>query len=264
MSCLWHHPTFRTSHADYGHVADRSNPSIRVQDRKAGPSDDICTINRIPIRHQFISHGVKWRDEFQNWDDIEQLCLDFSKRILQKSKVIIFVGQENNKDWRGIVSLGPDERLVKIGLRSESLHIPDTIYSAAPCFYAVRRNRDTITKLIFISYHSQRLMHAVDVRDGSYTDLVWNAALDFCGLEIREIDVFTRLASKKHRVARTWWACFFVEPGTGKRCYQVRRWKHTLKRHWEAHHAHVDRALAAPLWLPVVHYRRREPSSLGI
>lgn len=197
------------------------------------------------MRHIYTERGVDWEKDYPDrWEEIEDLVKAFVKTVLSFSKVLIFVGQENARTWKNLVNLAPGDRwgVASILNSKQGLKIPSTVFGSLPSLFMLKNREGEIKKLVFVSYHSQHFMHTTNLAAGAYTDLLWNAALDICGLDIKQADTFIEMIGQKAK-PKSWWACFYVDPVTGKKCYEVRGNVKTLKRHWDCHHSKTPGAI---------------------
>ncbi|ROW08567.1 hypothetical protein VPNG_06223 [Cytospora leucostoma] len=252
LTCFWHYPTFKTRHQKFGHVFDRSNPSLRFQDDKIGANGWVRTQDRIPIRHKFVQGGVPWSEDFPNWEQIEKRCISFNEELMKYSKIMIFIGEENCATWRNFIHLAKDERITQVRFRSsvgdEAIKLPRHIYDQTPAFYTVRDGSGMVIRVVFLVYHSQYFIHSVDSRRGAYSDLIWNAALSLAELDIVRYDAFVRYTGTASMTAAITEAktqgqadlshmCYFVDFETNEACGKIRRNLGDLLRHWKAKHA---------------------------
>ncbi|RYP07020.1 hypothetical protein DL764_002779 [Monosporascus ibericus] len=188
---VWHYPTYMTKKQFWGHVMDKSNPSLQVQYRKIGPNRSVLTSNRIPIRKAYSRSASEEFSSLPNWDKIEEVCLKFQRDLNAESPFLIVVGTENNSTI---------ERLVEVGLDYERVWVPINLntvalYAEEPQILIVR-HKDTgaIRQMVFSSFHSQTFYYAAPIPNlVAYHDLLWNAVLEFAGLYIKSENSFTTL-----------------------------------------------------------------------
>jgi len=76
------------------------------------------TADRYPIRHCYVKRGVDWREEYKRWGKISTLVRAIVKRIISFSKVLIFVGEENGKNWKDLIDMEADDRWDMAGVSS--------------------------------------------------------------------------------------------------------------------------------------------------
>lgn len=242
LTFFWHYPTWRTQKKAFGHVFDKSNPSLRFQHSKVGPNGWVRTHNRFPFRHPYVKGRVDWEAEYQNWADIEARCHRFNKEMMKHSKVIFFIGQENHDSWQRFITLGQGDRIHQVQLGgSPGINLPDSVYKARPAFHTVRDSTGTVKQLVFSSYHSQYCINGRDTVRGAYMDLVWNAAMNFADLEINQYDTFTRGMGLDPK-DDTRFRCCFVDPETEERCCATRKNLRYVKKHWDSCHSQVEGA----------------------
>lgn len=204
----------------------------------------VRTYERPTNSHPYIKRGVNWEAEYPNWHQIDARCLRFNKEMIKHSKVIFFIGQENHESWRSFITLTSGDKVNQVHLGStdfEELNLADHVYGARPAFHTIKSSSGTVKKLVFSSYHSQFCINGSDTRRGAYMDLLWNAALNFAELEVRQYDTFTR-GMGLNPTAATRFRCCFVDPETGKRCCATRQYLRYLRKHWDACHSKIDGA----------------------
>ncbi|KAJ4401826.1 hypothetical protein N0V82_010837 [Gnomoniopsis sp. IMI 355080] len=235
LAFLWHYPTFNSAHTQYGHVADPTNPSLLAQHRKAGSSDRIFTIDRHPMRHIYVKGGVKWEKEYKHWGKINKLTGDFVKTLLSYSKVLVFVGLENSQHWQDMINKAPGDRLGMVQLTPAKGRTLEPVFGKRQAFHFLKDSTGAIKQLIFVSFHSQYFMHTTYLHTGGYNDLIWNGAMDFCGLEIKEFNTSIAMIGKKAK-PKTYVRCPFVDPTTQKTCYHITNPMKVLKKHWDHYH----------------------------
>lgn len=105
---LWHYPTFRTSHLEYGHAHDRTNPSTRVHDEEFGPNSYLRTQDAIPFQHNFVSKkdgGVPWDEEIATWPKVLERCQAFTRDTMKHARVAVFVREDGCKHWRDYIMM---------------------------------------------------------------------------------------------------------------------------------------------------------------
>lgn len=244
LTFFWHYPTWNTQKKAFGHVFDKTNQSLRFQDRKIGPNAWVRTHDRFPFRHPFVKGGVDWEAEYPNWDRIEARCLRLNKEMIRHSKIVFFIGQENHDSWQNFITLAPGDRVHQVQLGSsafEGLSLPDHVFRAKPAFHTIKSSSGTVKQLVFSSYHSQYCINGSDTLRGAYMDLTWNAALDFAALDVRQYDTFTRGMGLNPKEP-TRFRCCFVDPETEERCFSTRQYVKYLRKHWDACHGKVDGA----------------------
>lgn len=243
LAFLWHYPTWNTQRKAFGHVFDKTNQSLRLQDRKMGPNLWVRTHDRFPFRHPYVKGGVNWEAEYPNWDQIEARCLRFNKEMIKHSKVVVFIGQENHDSWQRFITLAAGDRVHQVQLGSsvfEGLNLP-SVYAARPAFHTIRSSSGTVKQLVFSSYHSQFCANGGDVGRGAYMDLTWNAALNFAELDVCQYDTFTRAMGLKLKEP-TRFRCCFVDLETEERCCATRQRLSSFQKHWNACHGNADGA----------------------
>lgn len=244
LTFFWHYPTWNTRKAAFGHTLDKTNQSLRFQDRKIGPNGWVRTHDRFPFRHPFVKGGVDWEAENPNWDRIEARCVRFNKEMIRHSKVIFFIGQENHDSWQRFITLAAGDRIHQVQLGSsafEGLNLPDHVFRTKPAFHTTKSSSGTAKQLVFSSYHSQFCANGGDVGRGAYMDLTWNAALNFAELDVCQCDTFTRGMGMNPKEP-TRFRCCFVDSETGERCCATRQYLSSLQKHWNACHGNVDGA----------------------
>lgn len=198
---LWHYPTFRTKHPDFGHVHDRTNPSLRIHDDKFGANRVMRVQDAIPFRHSFVSHkqgGVPWMNEIPNWPQVLNRCRQFTKETIKSARIVVFVGQQNCQDWRRYMQdhIQEGDRLQQIQFSSFvddcKVEMPLHIFNNKTAFYSITTIQGTIKQLVFLVYHSQFMLQSSDYRRGAYNDFMLNAAGRFAGLSLFRYDANVR------------------------------------------------------------------------
>lgn len=239
LTFFWHYPTWNTQKKAFGHVFDRTNPSLRFQHKKIGPNGWVRTHDRFPFRHPYVRGGVDWESEYPNWADIEARCHRFNKEMIKHSKIIFFIGQENHETWKRFITLAQGDRIHQVQLGSVGFTLPDSVYKAQPAFHTIRDSSGTVKQLVFSSYHSQYCIYGGDSVRGAYMDLTWNAALKFAELDVSQYDTFTRGMGLNAK-APTRFQCCFVDPETEERCCATRQRLKSLRKHWDTCHGKVE------------------------
>lgn len=204
LASVWHYPTFKTKRGEYGHVLDRTNPSMRLHNDKVGFNEWVRTHDLILIKNRFVSEqvgGVPWGSLFEDWPKMLARLHGFSAELVQRSRVLVFVGQHNCLDWQTHFPLAADERLTKVLFKStiEGLRVamPSRVYREAPGFFIIKGPDGVIRRLFFLFYHSQYLMQCDDYKRCAYTDFMWNAAAAFAGLDVAKYDAYVKYTSAK-------------------------------------------------------------------
>ncbi|RYP38033.1 hypothetical protein DL768_010825 [Monosporascus sp. mg162] len=191
LAVVWHYPTYMTKKPFWGHVMDRSNPSLQVQYRKIGPNRSVLTSDRIPIRKAYSPRASEEFSSLPNWDKIEEACLKFQRDLNAHSPFLIVVGTENNSAVEHLVEVGPDYETVWVPINLNTV----ALYAEEPKILIVR-HKDTgaIRQMVFSSFHSQTFYYSAPIPNlVAYHDLLWNAVLEFAGLYIRSQNSFTTL-----------------------------------------------------------------------
>lgn len=281
LTCFWVYPTFKTSHPKYGHVHDRTNPSLRLQDDKIGANDRVRTQDRIPIRHDFVSDkkgGVPWQSEFPNWSQILERCHTFNKELLKHSRVIIFVGKENCTTWKSFLDLEQGDRVQQVQFKflagDCNVKLPLHIYGQSTSYYMIRASSSAVKKLIFLAFHSQYMVKTNDYLRGAYNDLVWNAACSFAGLDVVRYDAFVnytgtngtmapepgpaidpasiprkkRTGAKAADATKPMVHCYHVDPDSGKQCGSYYTALPSLREHVQKKHPQATWDPRRPEW----------------
>lgn len=269
LTSLWVYPTFKTLHPKYGHVHDRTNPSLRLQDDKIGANDRVRTQDRIPIRHDFVSDkkgGVPWQSEFPNWSQILEKCHTFNKELLKHSRVIIFVGKENCTTWQSFLDLEQGDRIQQVQFKflagGCNVKLPLHIYGQSTAYYMIRASSGAVKNLVFLAFHSQYMVKTNDYLRGAYNDLVWNAACSFAGLDVVRYDAFVhytgtngttaqglepaidpasiprkkRTGAKAADATKPMVHCYHVDPDSGKQCGSYYTALPSLREHFQKKH----------------------------
>lgn len=281
LTCLWVYPTFKTSHPKYGHVHDRTNPSLRLQDDKIGANDRVRTQDRIPIRHDFVSDkngGVPWQSEYPNWSQIHDKCHTFNKELLKHSRVIVFVGKENCTTWKSFLDLDKGDRVQQVQFKFSAgdcdVKLPLHIYGQSTAYYMIRASSSVVKQLVFLAFHSQYMIKTNDYLRGAYNDLVWNAACSFAGLDIVRHDAFVnytgtngtmprgpgptidpasvprkkRTGAKAADATKPMVHCYHVDPDSGKQCGSYYTALPSLRSHFEKKHPESAWDASLPEW----------------
>ncbi|KAF4448652.1 hypothetical protein F53441_7961 [Fusarium austroafricanum] len=108
LTTQWHFPTWFTQHPLYGMTMDDTNPSLRAQHAKFEYNDCVKSQDTYPIRVNFVRGGIKLDTIYENWSQIHEECLKFTRWLNRNSKIIFFVGEENVRHWRELVELDID------------------------------------------------------------------------------------------------------------------------------------------------------------
>jgi hypothetical protein len=181
LTCIWHYPTWYTNSPAWGHVMDRTNPSLRAQYARMGPSPFVRTQNRFPIRESYSKDGVPWNDTYSNWDQIEEKCLKFCRWLNKRSKLILVIGRENAASVADLIDLGQSLESIEIKIRHRQ-----SVFEAMPHIQVIRhKSSKEIKHVVLTSYHSQSFFYdtvRMDMR--AFTDLIWNAACEIAGIEL--------------------------------------------------------------------------------
>lgn len=284
LTCLWVYPTFKTAHPKYGHVHDRTNPSLRLQDDKIGANDRVRTQDRIPIRHDFVSDkkgGVPWQSEYPNWSQIQGRCHAFNKELLKHSRVIIFVGKENCTTWKSFLDLEEGDRVQQVQFKFSAgdcnVKLPLHIYGQSTAYYMIRASSGVVKNLVFLAFHSQYMVKTNDYLRGAYNDLVWNAACSFAGLDVARYDAFVnytgtngtvprgpepvvdlasiprkkRTGAKPADATKAMIHCYHVDPDSGEQCGSYYTALPSLRAHFEKKHPEATWDVALPEWKAV-------------
>jgi hypothetical protein len=198
LTILWNYPSWSSHRRLWGQVVDESNPCLRMQYAKLGPSSFIKTQNRIPIREHWTPEGVKWEQKYPNWASVLEKCHELNVWLNTQSKIIILVGKEN--------AFMPRDKIVPMDESMEILRIELCKHKGRPLlfkeqpWFEVIRNRTTkkIHHLLFVSYHTQAFFYDTHDWDSRvYHDLVWNAACGLAGIPVPRPMYFLRQGSFK-------------------------------------------------------------------
>ncbi|CAI7596771.1 unnamed protein product [Penicillium glandicola] len=198
LTMVWNYSSWSSSRRLWGQVVDKSNPCLRMQYAKLGPSSYIKTQNRIPIQEHWTPEGLEWKQKYPNWILILEKCHELNVWLNSQSKIIILVGKEN--------ALMPRDKIIPMNGSMEILRIElckhkgrPLLFKQQPWFEVIRdRTTKKIHHLVFVSYHTQAFFydtHAWDTR--VYHDLVWNAACGLAGIPVPRPMYFLRQGSFK-------------------------------------------------------------------
>ncbi|KAI0882166.1 uncharacterized protein GGS22DRAFT_191337 [Annulohypoxylon maeteangense] len=204
LTCRWHYPSWTTKKSVWGHVADRTNPCLKVQFGKAGSNPYIRTENLYPIRVDYTpAEGRRLFADHQKGHRIEKICFEFIKWIDSHSKFLIVLGEENFRYFNSLIEVKEGCEVKKVELKCPG--IPG-VYKKTP-FLTIIRDRRThdIQQVAFFSYHSQSFFYGgfAHLCSAAYHDLLWNAVLELSGLEISSTNNFLRMAKASIAMTKT-------------------------------------------------------------
>lgn len=173
---------------------DDTDPSLRAQHAKFEFDAHIKTQDTYPIREGFARGGIKWETIYDNWSQIKEECLKFTRWLNRHSKIILIVGDENCREWREFVH--PDETVEAIKIE---LDISFPIFGDKPCFQIIRsKATKEIQQLVLFSYHSQYFFYRdISMRIRAYHDLLWNAVSEWAGIRPAKPCFFLRQSDVK-------------------------------------------------------------------
>ncbi|RSL90517.1 hypothetical protein CEP51_000674 [Fusarium floridanum] len=174
LTAQWHFPTWVTQHPLHGMTMDNSNPSMRAQHAK----------------FKFDAHETI----YDNWSQIKEECLKFTRWLNRHSKIILIIGDENYREWREFIHLDETVEAIKIDL---DIDLP--VFSDKPCFQIVRSKASKeIQQLVLFSYHSQYFFYRdISMRIRAYHDLLWNAVSEWAGIRPAKPCFFLRQSDVK-------------------------------------------------------------------
>lgn len=82
-----------------------------------------------------------------------------------------------------------------IKLKKVLLYLVNTkVFTQNPFFYIVYRE-DTIEQLVFYSNHLSRFLYGGRLKEGIYSDLIWNTAASLACVEVPSVDSFSTFAA---------------------------------------------------------------------
>lgn len=182
LTFVWHYPTWRTRGGTFGFVMDPTNPSLRAQHVKLGPSPLIRTLDMLLIRENFTEEGVCWADVYPNWEQINEKFSKFNRWLNRHSKIIVAVSRGVVDSLQDVVEFD-DGATDIIEVR---LDAPVKPFGKEPFFYVLqdRRTRE-IKQVVFLSYHAQYFYYRdPPMPQRAYHELLWNAAADLAGIHV--------------------------------------------------------------------------------
>ncbi|RSM13755.1 hypothetical protein CEP52_001699 [Fusarium oligoseptatum] len=131
---------------------------------------------------------------YDNWSQIKEECLKFTRWLNRHSKIILIIGDENYREWREFIHLDETVEAIKIDL---DIDLP--VFSDKPCFQIVRSKASKeIQQLVLFSYHSQYFFYRdISMRIRAYHDLLWNAVSEWAGIRPAKPCFFLRQSDVK-------------------------------------------------------------------
>jgi hypothetical protein len=194
LAIIWNYPSWTSPNIEWAQVLDRSNPCVGMQYAKLGPSPRIRTQNRIPIRTNYKAGGILWESLFPKWSEMEKKCLEFSRWLNTKSRVILLIGKENaTTPLHRLVEMDDSLEVVSVLLRS---HISVKLYAQVPQLEIIRNSQTKkIQHLVLKSFHTQTFLDEIPFSIRAYHDIVWNGACGLAGIPVPRPRYFLRQGS---------------------------------------------------------------------
>ncbi|KJZ75250.1 hypothetical protein HIM_05444 [Hirsutella minnesotensis 3608] len=188
ITFLWHYPTNTSPNTTYSHVLDPGSKIVGIQKNKIGFPRDVKTVNLIPIRIVYnkaaVHHEPKWAKSFSDWGKIYPKCLEFVDEVTSNDKLVVAMGIPAFKE---LVKMAERRGWsVKKGLLATRVKF----FEGQGHFAMARDSKGQIQQVILRSCHGQTAFHNVDIEKGAVWDLLYNAACDFAGVPIKNLEYF--------------------------------------------------------------------------
>lgn len=255
LAAVFHYPTYRTQHPEFGHVQDATNPCLRIHQDKFGLNGFVRTQDRIPLRNDFVPErrgGIKWAEKYSNWDKIEARFGKFNRELIAHSKVVVFAGRKNVAEWQHDIELEEGDRIQQVQFRGLAgpdkciVKVPAHIFNKTTSFYMIKRASGEVKKLVFLVFHPHYILHINDYQRGAYTDMVWNAAASFACQTVARQDAYVRYTGTKAPRAKKpkprvddgerRFDCYYFDQDTGEQCLFHYATKNNLADHFRRVH----------------------------
>lgn len=173
----WHYPTLTTSNPDYGLVADRTNPCLRMIFAKLNLEDgsEVLTTDSIFRRCEVTDRKNKetdlWRSTHQTFHDWL-----FSSR---KARVALVLGESNT---RGFMRRFPDAVPVIVAETKP--------FGRKACIWIVYEG-GSIKRIVIPSYHLESFLYDISPIVAQLMDKMWNLAAAIARLDKVNDSYFT-------------------------------------------------------------------------
>ena len=182
VSILWHYPTWKTKMPSFGMTFDGTNPCLKLQEVKIGASDQILTMDAIPLRREMPEGGGNPFDKEDWWPKFQIEAEKLLAALVQKAKFRLVLGKENwdafrsqLKEYHGIKYTGID-----ILVDNQAIDI----YGSRAQFYVIQNAKTSkVIQIVLPSYHLMTFFYSTGHGAAKLCDFTWNVCAAVAGLK---------------------------------------------------------------------------------
>lgn len=121
------------------------------------------------------------------WSKIRDLCIESNYRILRSSPIVVLVGKAALAVFEEKL-----RRDLSFELKRATLQLK--VFEEDPFFYIVYKNRE-VQQLVFYSNHGSWFLYGAQLKEGIYSDFIWNLAAHLACIEVILPDSFSQCAA---------------------------------------------------------------------